>query len=84
MTPLAWCVSGRESDHEFHIDTGNGYYGGYQFTIGTWQYVTRSMRVRWAPRADLATATQQTRAFLWLAPRDPSAWPNSLPACEGR
>ena len=84
MTRLAWCVSGMESDHRFHINTGNGYYGGYQFKTTTWQWTQRRMRVHFAPRADLATPAQQTAAFRYLAPRDPSAWPTSLPACTGR
>ena len=29
---LRWC----ESDDHYDADTGNGYYGAYQFTAGTW------------------------------------------------
>lgn len=32
---IATCESGRR----WHINTGNGFYGGLQFTLGTWQSV---------------------------------------------
>jgi len=32
---IAWC----ESRLHWHINTGNGYYGGLQFTLGTWRTV---------------------------------------------
>lgn len=41
---------------QWHINTGNGYYGGLQFHQGTWE---SSGGLRYAPRADLASADQQ-------------------------
>jgi hypothetical protein len=32
---IAWC----ESTNRWHIATGNGFYGGLQFTYGTWHSV---------------------------------------------
>lgn len=34
--PYLSCVRGRESGGEYGINTGNGYYGAYQFAPGTW------------------------------------------------
>jgi hypothetical protein len=34
-------VAGCESGHNWHINTGNGYYGGLQFVDGTWDYWKR-------------------------------------------
>lgn len=83
MTPLAWCVSGLESNHEFHIDTGNGYYGGYQFSYTTWLNVQTMMGVYYASRADLATRKQQTAVFNYYEPKNRLAWPQTVPACGG-
>jgi len=32
-------IASCESDQNWHINTGNGFYGGLQFTIGTWKSV---------------------------------------------
>ena len=42
--------------HGWHANTGNGYYGGLQFDIGTWK---EAGGLRYAPRADLANPDQQ-------------------------
>ncbi len=47
-----------ESDRRWHINTGNGYYGGLQFSYDTWRGFGGG---RFAPRADLATRKQQIR-----------------------
>ena len=49
---LAQCESGGD----WHINTGNGYYGGLQFSAGTW---TSYGGDAYAPTADLATREQQ-------------------------
>lgn len=41
---------------QWHINTGNGYYGGLQFSYSTWQNYGGG---RYAERADLATPDQQ-------------------------
>jgi hypothetical protein len=35
LNRIAWC----ESTGRWHIATGNGFYGGLQFTLGTWYSV---------------------------------------------
>ena len=45
-----------ESGNNWSINTGNGYYGGLQFDIGTW---LSNGGGQYAPRADLATKEQQ-------------------------
>lgn len=45
-----------ESTGNWHINSGNGYYGGLQFNIPTW---LSNGGGQYAPRADLATREQQ-------------------------
>ena len=45
-----------ESGGNWHINTGNGYYGGLQFASGTW---LSNGGADFAPRADLASREQQ-------------------------
>ena len=35
MEALRWC----ESSNDYTIDTGNGYYGAYQFSLETWRWL---------------------------------------------
>jgi hypothetical protein len=49
-------LAGCESGGNWHINTGNGYYGGLQFSQGTW--VAMGGR-QYADRADLASPAQQ-------------------------
>ena len=62
-----------ESSGNWHINTGNGYYGGLQFVQSTWVgYGGRA----YAPRADLATKAEQIAvARRVLASQGPGAWP---------
>ena len=50
---LAQCESGGN----WHINTGNGYYGGLQFDTSTWLSYGGAA---YAPRADLATRTSRS------------------------
>ncbi|MET8248818.1 transglycosylase family protein [Streptomyces sp. NPDC005202] len=45
-----------ESGGNWHINTGNGYYGGLQFAAGTWRAYGGTA---YAPTADQASRTQQ-------------------------
>jgi nucleoid-associated protein YgaU len=45
-----------ESSGNWHINTGNGYYGGLQFSQSTWEAYGG---LEYAPRADLATKAEQ-------------------------
>ena len=66
-------VAACESSGDWSINTGNGYYGGLQFTQSTWEaYGGRA----YASRADLATRDQQIAvAEKVLKGQGPGAWP---------
>ncbi|MGY4923164.1 transglycosylase family protein [Streptomyces sp. 900105755] len=66
-------VAACESSGDWGIDTGNGFYGGLQFTQSTWEAYGGT---RYAPRADLATRDQQIAvAEKVLDGQGPGAWP---------
>ncbi|MGH3501708.1 MAG: transglycosylase family protein, partial [Nocardioidaceae bacterium] len=65
---LAQC----ESSGNWHINTGNGYYGGLQFSQSSWRAAGGA---KYAPRADLATKPQQIAvAERLLDMQGPRAW----------
>ncbi|MBP0460861.1 transglycosylase family protein [Streptomyces montanisoli] len=71
-------VAACESTGNWGINTGNGYYGGLQFTRSTWDAYGGTA---YAPRADLATRDQQIAvAEKVLEGQGPGAWP----VCSGR
>ncbi|WP_030904306.1 transglycosylase family protein [Streptomyces sp. NRRL F-5126] len=71
-------VAACESTGNWGINTGNGYYGGLQFTRSTWDAYGGTA---YAPRADLATRDQQIAvAEKVLKGQGPGAWP----VCSGR
>ncbi|MEE4542816.1 transglycosylase family protein [Streptomyces sp. V4-01] len=66
-------VANCESSGDWHINTGNGYYGGLQFAASTWKSFGG---LSYAPRADLATRNQQIAvAEAVLRSQGPGAWP---------
>jgi hypothetical protein len=68
-TGVAMC----ESSGNWSINTGNGYYGGLQFSPTTW---AEFGGLAYAPRADLATKSEQIAiAEKVLAVQGPGAWP---------
>ncbi|GGY07314.1 transglycosylase family protein [Streptomyces djakartensis] len=71
-------VAACESSNNWDINSGNGFYGGLQFTQSTWEaYGGRA----YAARADLATKHQQIAvAEKVLDGQGPGAWP----VCSGR
>ncbi|WP_393062954.1 transglycosylase family protein [Streptomyces sp. LN549] len=71
-------VAACESTSNWHINTGNGYFGGLQFTRSTWAAYGGTV---YAPRADLATRDQQIAiAEKVLQGQGPGAWP----VCSGK
>ncbi|MGW1840215.1 transglycosylase family protein [Streptomyces sp. BBFR2] len=61
-----------ESGGNWSINTGNGYYGGLQFSASSW---AAAGGTQFAPRADLATKAQQIQAAeKLLAIQGPGAW----------
>ncbi|WP_427924140.1 transglycosylase family protein [Streptomyces sp. cg40] len=66
-------VAACESSGDWSINTGNGYYGGLQFTQSTWEAYGGTA---YASRADLATRDQQIAvAEKVLKGQGPGAWP---------
>lgn len=71
-------VAACESTSNWHINSGNGYYGGLQFSGSTWAAYGGTA---FAARADLATEGQQIAiAEKVLEGQGPGAWP----ACSGQ
>ncbi|MFJ1794456.1 transglycosylase family protein [Kitasatospora griseola] len=67
-----------ESGGNWAINTGNGYYGGLQFSSSTWRAYGGS---EYASRADQASRSQQIAvAERVLASQGPGAWP----VCSGK
>jgi hypothetical protein len=69
---LAQCESGGD----WHINTGNGYYGGVQFSDSTWDSFGGE---RYASRADMATREQQIQIAEKVL--DSQGW-GAWPACS--
>ena len=69
---LAQC----ESSGNWRINTGNGYYGGLQFSASTWRGFGGGA---FAPRADLATKAQQI--YVATKVQKVQGW-NAWPACS--
>ncbi|MFJ8630266.1 transglycosylase family protein [Streptomyces sp. NPDC093568] len=66
-------VAACESTGRWHVNTGNGFYGGLQFAQSTWEAYGGT---RYAGRADLATKDQQIAvAEKVLDGQGPRAWP---------
>ena len=66
-------VAACESGHRWHINTGNGFYGGLQFSASTWRSYHGG---KYASRADKATRVEQIEvARRVLASQGPGAWP---------
>ncbi|UQX04062.1 transglycosylase family protein [Streptomyces sp. RerS4] len=66
-------VAACEATGNWHVNTGNGYYGGLQFSQSTWKAFGGTA---YAPRADLATKDQQIAvAEKVLKGQGPKAWP---------
>ena len=67
-----------ESTNNWDINSGNGFYGGLQFTQSTWEAYGGTA---YAARADLATQAQQIAvAEKVLDSQGPGAWP----VCSGK
>ncbi|MBA0052310.1 peptidase [Streptomyces sp. AJS327] len=66
-------VADCESSNTWNINTGNGYFGGLQFTQSTWEEYGGTA---YAPRADLASKSEQIAvAEKVLKGQGPGAWP---------
>src|SRR5258706_4172786 len=65
-------IRARESGGNYATNTGNGYYGAYQFSLGTWQSVGGS-----GLPSNASPAEQDARAQALYARRGCSPWPNT-------
>ncbi len=62
----------RESGGNYATNTGNGYYGAYQFSLGTWRSVGGS-----GLPSDASPAEQDARAAMLYSSRGCNPWPNT-------
>ena len=82
-TSSPWrCIQGYESGGSWHINTGNGYYGGLQFDVGfqlaygSWLYRTKGTAEHWTPLEQMWTAERAHASGRGFTP-----WPNTARAC---
>lgn len=69
-------IAAGESSGNWSINTGNGYYGGLQFSQSSWELAGG---LKYAERADKASKDQQIEiAENLLAIQGPGAWPNTF------
>jgi Transglycosylase-like domain len=66
LTRMAWC----ESRERWYINTGNGYYGGLQFDLSTWE----SVGGRGYPHQN-SILEQKYRAVRLIRKRGYTPWP---------
>ena len=84
------CIAHYESTHRWHINTGNGHYGGLQFSLSTWRYYggPRYSNNAYPHRATRAEQIAVAKRVAWQgwgarAPQGGrSAWPNTWPRCD--
>ncbi len=69
-SPALEAIAACESGGNPQTDTGNGFYGKYQFTLATWQAVGGS-----GNPAQASEAEQDRRAAALLAQAGPGQWP---------
>ncbi|WP_431683406.1 transglycosylase family protein [Kitasatospora sp. KL5] len=75
-------IAACESGGRWHLNTGNGYYGGLQFNAATWR---ANGGTAYAPRADLASREQQISVARRLAGRSGlRPWPSCGARGAGR
>jgi LysM repeat protein len=67
-----------ESGGNWHINTGNGYYGGLQFSAGTWRAYGGTA---YAPRADQASRSAQIAVAIKV--QQAQGW-GAWPVCSAR
>jgi hypothetical protein len=89
--PTRWdCLAHYESSHRWHINTGNGYYGGLQFSLSTWAYYggpnySGNKYPHLATRQEQIVIAKRTAWTGWKqhpAQGGSSAWPNTWWRCN--
>ncbi|HEX2177168.1 MAG TPA: transglycosylase family protein [Nocardioidaceae bacterium] len=88
--PTRWdCLAHYESTHRWHINSGNGHYGGLQFSRSTWRYYggPRYSGNRWPHRASRREQVVIAKRTAWrgwrgrAAQGGRNAWPNTWRSC---
>ena len=84
------CIAHYESGHRWAINTGNGYYGGLQFSLSTWRYYggpsySRNDYPHYATRAEQIVIAKRTAWYGWGDRRPQggrSAWGSTWYYCD--
>ncbi len=84
------CLAHYESTHRWHVNTGNGHYGGLQFSLSTWRYYggpnySGNAYPHRATRREQIVVAKRVAWNGWRgrAPQGgASAWPNTWPKCR--
>jgi hypothetical protein len=88
--PTKWdCLAHYESTHRWHINTGNGHYGGLQFSLSTWKYYggpaySNNAYPHKATKREQIVVAKRVAFHGWKGRRPQgggSAWPNTWPKC---
>jgi len=88
--PGRWsCLAHYESTHRWHVNTGNGHYGGLQFSRSTWNYYggPQWSGNHWPHRATKREQKHVAKRVAHRGWRDrapqggASAWPNTWSTC---
>lgn len=83
------CLAHYESTHRWHVNTGNGHYGGLQFSLSTWRYYGghRLSGNYWPHRATRWEQIRVAKRVAWYGWNDRApqggrnAWPNTWYRC---
>ncbi len=83
------CLAHYESTHRWHVNTGNGHYGGLQFSRSTWRYYggPSYSHNHWphkATRKEQIVIAKRVAFKGWKGRRPQggrSAWPHTWPRC---
>ncbi|MGZ5400808.1 MAG: transglycosylase family protein [Nocardioides sp.] len=83
------CLAHYESTHRWHINTGNGHYGGLQFSLSTWRYYggpnySKNTYPHNATRQEQIVIAKRVAWHGWNDRRPQgggSAWPNTWYRC---
>ena len=82
------CIAHYESTHRWYVNTGNGHYGGLQFSLSTWRYYggpkySGNAYPHGASRAEQITIAKRVAFYGW-GKRAPQGGRNAWPATWGR
>ncbi len=83
------CIAHYESTHRWGVSTGNGHYGGLQFSLSTWRYyggpnLSRNAMPNKATRREQIAVAKRVAFRGWKGHRPQgggSAWPNTWHRC---